>query len=463
MESGKDVNKLIKTRKKRQIKPLLLMPLLLIPLLVVMMVVQTVVMAASQATVNLGTADSFAVLAGSGITNTGATTITGDVGSFPTNSQTGFGTVTLNGVNHGGDAVTQQAKIDLVTAYNDAASRAPITVGTELGGTTLTTGAYNSASGTFQITGTLTLDAAGNPNAVFIFQTASTLVTASASKVELINGAQPCNVFWQVGSSATLGTNSTFIGSVVALQSITANTGASIDGRLLARNAAVTLEANTITKPTCMVPSIIIVKTGPSSANVGDTITYNYTVTNSGGLTLNNVQVQDNMLGNITLAATTLNPGDSTVGTQQKTVQASDLPGPIQNTATATGNFGPGPTEFVTDTDSAIVAINGSGPAVSIVKQASPTQAAVGDIITYAYTVTNTGGATITVRVYDDRLGNIVLNETTLTPGQSTVGAGQHTVQSSDLPGPIVNTATATGNDGAVDVTDTAGASVNLN
>lgn len=458
-----DVYKFMKTRNKRKIKPLLLMPLLLLlSLLIAVMVVHTVVMA-SETEVNLGTANSFAVLAGAGITNTGATTITGDVGSFPTTSQTGFETVTLNGINHEGDAVTQQAKNDLITAYNDAAGRTPTTVGTELGGATLTTGAYNSADGTFQITGTLTLDAAGDPDAVFIFQMASTLTTASASNVELINGAQACKVFWQVGSSATLGTNSTLIGSVLALQSITANTGAAVHGRLLARNGAVTLQANNIEKPTCLVPSISIVKNGPGSANVGDTITYTYTVTNTGGLILNNVQAEDNILGNITLTDNTLDPGESTVGTKEYTVQSSDLPGPIENVATSTGYYGMGPTQFVSDTDSAVVAIIGSGPAISIVKEASQTEAAVGDIINYAYTVTNTGGVPITASVYDDRLGNIDLNDTTLDSGQSTVGAGQHTVQSSDLPGPIVNTATATGHDVAVEVNDTANASVNIN
>ena len=450
----------METSNKRRIKPLLLIPLLLISLLAVMLVINKASMAI-QATVNLGTADSFAVLAGAGITNTGATTITGDVGSFPTTTQTGFDTVTLNGVNHMGDAVTQQAKIDLVTAYNDAAGRTPITVGTELGGTTLPTGAYNSAAGTFQITGTLTLDAEGDPNAVFIFQTASTLITASSSQVVLINGAQACNVFWQVGSSATLGTNSTFVGSILALTSITANTGADIDGRLLARNGAVTLQGNTIERPVCLTPSILIVKTAPSSANVGDTITYTYTVTNTGGLTLDDVQVTDSNFGNIPLAGTTLDPGESTMGTVDYTVQAGDLPGPIENVAVATGDFGMG--EIVTDTDSAIVSIIGSGPSISIVKEASPTEAEVGDVITYIYTVTNTGGVTITASVYDDILGNIILNETTLAPGQSTEGAGQYTVQPGDLPGPIVNTVIATGDDGTVEVTDNDEANVDIN
>lgn len=201
------------------------------------------------ATVPLGTAASFSVLAGDGITNTGPTTITGDVGTYPTLTESGFGTVTfLHGINHVGDAVTQQAKDDLVIAYNDAAGRTPdSTVGTELGGTTLKHGVYDSAAGTFGITGTLTLDGEGDPNAVFIFKTTSTLITATSSVVMLTNGASPCNVFWQVGSSATIGASSTFVGTILALESITLTTDATVDGRVLARNGAVTLDTNTIT------------------------------------------------------------------------------------------------------------------------------------------------------------------------------------------------------------------------
>jgi hypothetical protein len=146
-----------------------------------------------------------------------------------------------------GDTVTQGAKDDLVIAYDDAAGRTPVsTVPTELGGTTLTAGVYDSLSGTFGITGTLTLDGEGDLNAVFIFKAASTLITESGSVVSLINGAHVCNVFWQVGSSATIKTSSTFVGTILALTSITVNTGATVDGRVLARNGAVTLDSNTI-------------------------------------------------------------------------------------------------------------------------------------------------------------------------------------------------------------------------
>ena len=210
-----------------------------------------VVADAAQTPVGLGTAGSFAVLAGAGVTNTGPTTVNGDVGTFPTTSESGTSSMTITGTNHAGDAVTQGAKTDLVTAYNTAAGEGPTTaVPADLGGQTLTPGVYNSAS-SLGLTGSVTLNGGGDPNAVFVFQAGSTLTTATASSVNLINGAQACNVFWQVGSSATLGTGSTFRGTILALTSITVTTGVTITGRVLARNGAVTLDTDTITKPTC--------------------------------------------------------------------------------------------------------------------------------------------------------------------------------------------------------------------
>ena len=211
---------------------------------------------AAQPTVDLGTTSSFAVLAGSTITNTGPTTINGDaggdVGLYPGTSFTGQADVTLSGTVHLADSAASVAKDDLVTAYNDAAGRTPVTtIPTELGGQTLTPGIYDSSDGTFHITGTLTLNAEGDPNGVFIFKTASTLITASGSNINLINSARYCRTFWQVGSSATLGTNSHFVGHIFALTSITANTGATVQGQLLARNGAVTLDTNTITNGIC--------------------------------------------------------------------------------------------------------------------------------------------------------------------------------------------------------------------
>ncbi|MEO8289566.1 MAG: ice-binding family protein [Gaiellaceae bacterium] len=214
--------------------------------------------AAGPTQVGLGTADSFAVLAGQGITNTGESTITGDIGTFPNAAETGTGPcpgadcVNLTGTDHAGDGVTQGAKADLTTAYNDAAGRTGAsTIATELDGATLVAGVYDSAAGTFLNSGTLTLDGQGDPYAVFIFQMSSTLITASDSTVNLINGARSCNIFWQVGSSATLGTDSTFRGTILALTQITVTTGVTVDGRVLARNDDVTLDTDTITRAGC--------------------------------------------------------------------------------------------------------------------------------------------------------------------------------------------------------------------
>jgi len=209
--------------------------------------------AAQQAGVGLGTAGSFAVLGGSTVTNTGPTVVNGDLGVSPGNAVTGFPPGQVNGTIHAGNATAAQAQSDLTTAYNDAAGRACDVnlTGQDLGGNTLTAGAH-CFSTSAQLTGTVTLNAQGNAGAVFIFKIGSTLTTASASSVNLINGAQACNVFWQVGSSATLGTNTAFKGNILAAQSITLNTNATIvQGRALARAGAVTMDNNTITRATC--------------------------------------------------------------------------------------------------------------------------------------------------------------------------------------------------------------------
>ena len=230
-------------------------PLTIVAIISSSMFFGTATQAASQATVGLGTASTYAVLAGTTVTNTGATTFSGgagsDLGLSPGTSITGETTITKTGVTNIANPAAVTAQENLVDAYNDAAGRALTgTVSADLGGQTLLTGTYNSAS-SLGLTGTLTLDAEGDPNAVWVFQAGSTLTTASSSSVSLINGAQACNVFWQIGSSATLGTNSTLVGHVMALTSITATTGATIQGSLLARNGAVTLDNNTIINAPC--------------------------------------------------------------------------------------------------------------------------------------------------------------------------------------------------------------------
>ena len=209
--------------------------------------------AQAQTAPTLGTAGSFAVLGSSGVTNTGFSVVSGDLGSAPNPAITGFPPgLVVNGTTHANDGVAIQARSDSMTAYGDLAGQ-PCDVnlsGQDLGGLTLTSGVYCFDSSA-QLTGALTLDAEGNPDAVFIFQIGSTLTTASGSSVVLINNADACNVFWQVGSSATLGTATSFVGTVIANTSVTAVTDATVDGRLLALTGAVTLDSNDITAPTC--------------------------------------------------------------------------------------------------------------------------------------------------------------------------------------------------------------------
>lgn len=212
----------------------------------------TMAAASSQLSVPLGAAAAFVVLGGSTVTSTGATALTGDLGVSPGSAVTGFPPGTLTGAKHQADVTSAQAMADLTTAYNDAAGRtlAPVTVAGNLGGLTLPPGLYKSTSSLAISSGDLTLDAQGNANAVFIFQVASTLTTTSGRKVILSGGAKASNVFWQVGTSATLGTTSAFKGTIMADQSITLNTGASLIGRALARIGAIALAANAIVMPT---------------------------------------------------------------------------------------------------------------------------------------------------------------------------------------------------------------------
>jgi hypothetical protein len=217
----------------------------------IMLATAATVSAASPGGVGLGTADAFAVLAGQTVTNTGPSIVNGDLGVSPGTAVTGFPPGVVNGVIHPADAVAAQAQSDLTAAYNNAAGRtADVTGVADLTGLTFAPGVYNAAS-TMALNGTVTLDAQGDLNAVWIFQAGSTLTTASSSTVALVNAAQACNVFWQVGSSATLGTSTSFAGSILALTSITVNTSARIDGRALARNGAVTLDSNVITNSVC--------------------------------------------------------------------------------------------------------------------------------------------------------------------------------------------------------------------
>lgn len=195
-------------------------------------------------------ADSFAVLGASTVTNTGNSVLNGDLGVYPGSAITGFPPGVVNGSTYAGGAVSQQAQIDALAGYVLLVNEVSIQdlTGQDLGGLTLTSGVrkFNSSAG---LAGTLTLNAGGDSNARFDFQIGSTLTTASNAVILLINGAQASNVFWQVGSSATLGTNTSFSGSILANTSITLTTGATLSGRAIALNGAVTLDNNMVTVP----------------------------------------------------------------------------------------------------------------------------------------------------------------------------------------------------------------------
>ena len=211
---------------------------------------------AADATLGLGSATSYAVLAATTVANTGPTVVNGNVGLYPGTAVDGFsvgnGTVVPPGVIHAADPEALQAKADVRNAYRDAASRAnKQNINVEMGGVTFTPGVYTGA--VLEVNGIIpvTLDAEGDPDAVFVFRGTSTLTTGTDSVIELINGANACNVFWRVPSSAELGVNSTFVGTILASTSVSALTGADIEGRLLALTGAVTLDTNTINAGNC--------------------------------------------------------------------------------------------------------------------------------------------------------------------------------------------------------------------
>lgn len=399
--------------------------------------------------VSLGTADNFAVLAGSGITDTTPSVVSGDVGLSPTTGAAiGIPASEVTGTIYAVDAagpvgsvnnatLVNAAKSALVTAYNDAAGQTPVsTVPTELGGTTKNAGIYDSAAGTFGITGTLTLDAQGDADAVFIFKAASTLITASASNVSLINGAQACNVFWQVGSSATLGTTSDFKGNILALTSITDNGGSTVEGRLLARNGAVTLNNTTVTKATCAVPppppapaptpdptttpsggggvyynaplplinvtkipSPLALPSGPGS------ITYTYEVTNVGIVAMRGVWAKDDKCEAVTFVSGDTN-GDSLLDVNEnwlyrctKKVLTTET-----NTVTAHGSAN-GWDGYDTANATVVVGAPLTPPLIHLVKKPNIFVLPIGGgAVTYSYTVTNPGKVPLSdVSIVDDK------------------------------------------------------------
>jgi uncharacterized repeat protein (TIGR01451 family)/LPXTG-motif cell wall-anchored protein len=395
-------------------------PLLLTLLMLVMMAVPTVSIAA-EATVNLGATSSYAILAGSTITNTGATTINGDAGGdmglSPGAAVIGFPPGTLSGTIHAADAAAVLAKTDLVTAYNDAASRVTTLnlTGTDLGGITLTPGVYSFDSSA-QLTGTLTLDGQNALDPVFIFKTGSTLTTATGSNISLVNGARYCRTFWQVGSSATLGSGSSFVGHIFALTSITAENGAIVQGQLLARNGAVTLDTNTITNGFCAAPP------APATLHV---IKH---VVNDDGRTA--VAANFNLhvkTGGIDVAASPA-PGAESPGTTYTlaagtyAVSEDAYAGytvSYSGDSDAGGNIilaaGANKTVTITNNDIAFSSGGGGGsstiypPLINVIKTPAPLALTSGQgSVTYTYKVTNPGNVALSnVSVTDDKVSPV--------------------------------------------------------
>jgi hypothetical protein len=233
--------------------------------------------------IDLGSAGSFGVLGASTVTNTGSSVIAGDLGLSPGTEVTGFPPGIVAGTQYVTNEVAAQAQSDLTTAFNVASSLTPTATGhDDLVGLSLPPGVYSG--GELSLSGQLTL--AGSAESVWVFQAASTLTTGPGSRIVLTGGANACNVFWEIGSSATLGTGSQFAGTIMAKQSITATTGATVTGRLLADNGAVTLDTNTITTPTgcakggAVSTSPVVTSSAPSAATVGTD--YSFTVAASG-------------------------------------------------------------------------------------------------------------------------------------------------------------------------------------
>ena len=396
-------------------------------------------------TVDLDAADDFAVLAGSGITNTNPSVVTGDAGLSPTTGAAiGLPVAQVTGTVYAVDAagplgsienpaLLTTAKNDLTAAYNDAAGRAMDTaVTSDLGtfnGGTLTPGVYedNGAPDSLSLTGTLTLDAQGDPNAVFIFKSGSTLTTAADSEITLINAAQACNVFWQVGSSATLGTNSVFKGNILAEASITDNGGSVVEGRFLADadgdgTGAVTLNDTTIVKATCVTPPsggggstppsrllpFINVTKIPSPLNLPSgpgSVTYTYTTTNIGEVAMYDVSVEDNKCAPLAFISGDTNDndlldvGEAWTHTCTKTVSETET-----NTVSVEG-FSTNAVVRDTANATVVVGVPLTPPLIHLVKKPSVSVLPVGGgAVTYTYTVTNPGTEPLNnVSVIDDK------------------------------------------------------------
>ena len=314
--------------------------------------------AKAQNPIDLGTAGTFAILAGSTVTNTGPSIVTGDLGLSPGAAVVGFPPGILNGAMFTGvGSAAGQAKLDLAAAFADAAGRSTdaISLPGDLSGLVLYPGLYTNATSVMLSAGTVTLDARGDVGALFVFQMGTTLTTGSSTQVLLSGGAQAANIYWQVGSSATLGTSSIFKGNILAQESITLTTRATMEGRALTQAAAVTLDNAVITVPVAQSPSIGLVKTADQDqyTAAGDILTYTFTVANTGNVALTNVTLTDPSATVAGGPIASLAPGatDSATFTASHAVTEADVDaGYFDNTASAAGAPPTGPAVTATDT-----------------------------------------------------------------------------------------------------------------
>jgi len=385
-------------------------------------------------TVNLGSADSFVILAGSTVTNNPTSVITGNLGLSPaagtfydsgvTQSQVTGTIYTTNAAGPAGyvmdPTLLTAAKQALTDAYTDASNRTPYTTlaSPELGGATTTAGLYTYSS--LQITGTSTLDGQGDPNAVFIFRSDSTLVSAANSVVELVNGASACNVFWVVGTSnGTLGTDSIFKGTIMSDQSIALGARANVEGRLLAFTGAVTLNANVITKPTCAAPAStatlrVIKQVSNLSVATSSPSDFSISVKNSSG---------DNVLGSpelgtsspgtlYSLSAGTYTISEGAHALYDQTFGGDCAPDGIVNITTGNKICTVINTEILPPRRGWGVGSRVAVPAIGILKVPNPLALPSGpNSVTYDYTVWNVGGliALTDVTVADDKCSPVTL------------------------------------------------------
>lgn len=313
---------------------------LILVLLITLVMSTPIISIAAELPIDLGTAESFAILAGQTITNTGTTTINGNVGISPGSALTP-GAAIINGEVHLNDATAILAQQHLVLAYDDSKARMdeePIPA--QLGGSTLLPGYYVSEVVSFNLTGTLTLDANNDPDAIFIFEAGSTLVTAADSNVILINGAKASQIFWNVGSSATLGISSHLEGTILAMESITLTTSATVNGSLLARNGSVTLDSNTVT--VIDRPDIAIDKTANTALinNGPEVVNYSYSVSNPGTTNLTNIVVSDDKINTVNYVSGDLNNNSILEQSEVWLYTASvSVSGTTTNTGSVSANF----------------------------------------------------------------------------------------------------------------------------